>query len=56
VNRRYRLIASFAGAGGEMGYFTPKLFSFLRQLKRNNNRDWFNKNKERYIEHLQQRR
>jgi len=37
-----------------MGYFTPELFAFLKQLKRNNNRDWFNKNKERYIEEVQQ--
>jgi uncharacterized protein (TIGR02453 family) len=29
-------------------YFTPALFEFLRQLKRNNNRDWFQKNKPRY--------
>ena len=37
-----------------MGYFSPELFTFLRQLKRNNNREWFNKNKERYIEDVQQ--
>jgi len=37
-----------------MGYFSPELFTFLRQLKRNNDRDWFNKNKERYIEEVQQ--
>lgn len=29
-------------------YFTPDLFKFLRQLKRHNNRDWFQKNKHRY--------
>jgi len=29
-------------------YFSPGLFDFLRQLKRNNNRDWFQKNKSRY--------
>jgi uncharacterized protein (TIGR02453 family) len=29
-------------------YFSPALFAFLRQLKRNNNRDWFQKNKLRY--------
>lgn len=28
--------------------FDPSLFRFLRQLKRNNNRDWFTKNKARY--------
>jgi uncharacterized protein (TIGR02453 family) len=27
---------------------TPKLFDFLRDLRRNNNRDWFNENKTRY--------
>lgn len=29
-------------------YFSPELFRFLRQLKRNNRREWFLKNKERY--------
>jgi len=29
-------------------YFTPELFTFLRQLKRNNTREWFQRNKERY--------
>jgi len=28
--------------------FSPELFTFLRQLKRNNNREWFAKNKARY--------
>jgi len=28
--------------------FSPELFVFLKQLKRNNNRDWFAKNKARY--------
>jgi uncharacterized protein (TIGR02453 family) len=37
-----------------MGHFTPELFTFMRQLKRNNDREWFNKNKERYIEDVQQ--
>ena len=32
----------------ETGYFTPELFRFLRQLKRNNNREWFDRNKSRY--------
>lgn len=27
---------------------TPKLFKFLRDLKRNNNREWFTENKSRY--------
>ena len=29
-------------------YFSPELFKFLTQLKRNNNREWFAKNKARY--------
>ena len=27
---------------------TPKLFKFLKELKRNNNREWFTENKKRY--------
>jgi len=37
-----------------MGYFTPELFQFLRQLKRNNDRAWFAKNKNRYIDDVQE--
>jgi uncharacterized protein (TIGR02453 family) len=37
-----------------MSHFTPELFQFLRQLKRNNNREWFAKNKERYLGEVQQ--
>jgi uncharacterized protein (TIGR02453 family) len=29
-------------------FFTPEIFVFLKQLKRNNNREWFVKNKARY--------
>jgi uncharacterized protein (TIGR02453 family) len=29
-------------------YITPELFSFFRDLKKNNNRDWFEANKHRY--------
>lgn len=29
-------------------YITPKLFTFLRTLEKNNNRAWFQENKERY--------
>ena len=32
--------------------FDPKLLKFLSQLQRNNNRDWFNKNKNRYEEEV----
>ncbi len=30
-------------------YFTPAVFKFLRELKDNNNRPWFEANKDRYI-------
>ncbi len=39
------------GKGGP-GHFSPELFRFLRQLQRNNNREWFDKHRERYIEHV----
>src|SRR2546430_16838528 len=29
-------------------YFSPEFFKFLRDLARNNNREWFRKNKPRY--------
>ena len=32
-------------------YFTPDLFDFLRELRANNNRDWFIANKSRYEEY-----
>lgn len=31
-------------------FFTPELFAFLRKLNRNNNREWFARNKSRYDE------
>jgi uncharacterized protein (TIGR02453 family) len=31
-----------------MTHFSPELYKFLRQLKKNNNRDWFKANKGRY--------
>ncbi|MDE2996573.1 MAG: DUF2461 domain-containing protein [Bacteroidota bacterium] len=33
-------------------YLTPALFSFLRDLRENNNRDWFEANKKRYEQDL----
>ncbi len=33
-------------------HFSPALFKFMRDLKANNNRDWFNENKPRYIKDL----
>lgn len=35
-------------------HFTPALFRFLRDLEANNNREWFNDNKNRYIESIQE--
>src|SRR5262249_17068758 len=43
--------------GGTMAngpYFTPRLFAFLRELKANNSREWFQANKARYVEDVQQ--
>lgn len=31
-----------------MKYFTPAFFKFFDELKKNNNKEWFDKNKERY--------
>ena len=33
-------------------YFQPDLFGFLRELKRHNNREWFQKNKWRYQQYV----
>lgn len=33
---------------GQKHYFSPELFKFLRELRKNNNRDWFLANKMRY--------
>lgn len=33
-----------------MVYFTKETLTFLKKLKKNNNREWFNDNKPRYIE------
>lgn len=35
-------------------HFNPGLFKFLRDLKRNNRRDWFEANKKRYEEHVRE--
>src|SRR5512132_3406035 len=44
------------GRGGPVpeGLFTNDLFRFLRDLKRHNDRAWFAKNKERYVEAVQE--
>ncbi len=31
-------------------YFTPALFKFLKELEANNNKDWWEDNKDRYVE------
>jgi uncharacterized protein (TIGR02453 family) len=36
-------------------YFTPAFFQFFRELKRNNNRPWFEKNKGRYEREVRDR-
>jgi uncharacterized protein (TIGR02453 family) len=36
------------GSVAKTGPFTRDLFQFLRELKQNNNRDWFQRNKDRY--------
>jgi uncharacterized protein (TIGR02453 family) len=35
-------------------YITPELFNFFRELKTNNNRDWFEANKKRYETQVRQ--
>jgi uncharacterized protein (TIGR02453 family) len=35
-------------------YFTEELFAFLKRLKRNNNRDWFQRHKGEYEAHARQ--
>jgi uncharacterized protein (TIGR02453 family) len=37
-----------------MGYFDEETFSFLRELRRNNDRAWFNANKQRYEESVKE--
>jgi uncharacterized protein (TIGR02453 family) len=37
-----------------VGYFDEETFSFLRELKRNNDRAWFNANKQRYEESVKE--
>lgn len=37
-----------------MVYFSKETISFLKQLKKNNNRDWFNKNKKSYIQYVKE--
>ncbi|HYV40528.1 MAG TPA: DUF2461 family protein, partial [Thermoanaerobaculia bacterium] len=32
----------------EVSHFSPELFRFLRELAKNNSRDWFQANRQRY--------
>ncbi len=35
-------------------YFTPALFKFLKELEANNEKSWWEENKNRYVEHVQE--
>ena len=37
-----------------MRHFSPEFFSFLRDIKTNNDRDWFSSNRERYVAHVEE--
>jgi uncharacterized protein (TIGR02453 family) len=37
-----------------MTYFSKETLKLLKQLKKNNNREWFNENKPRYIKHVKE--
>ena len=37
-----------------MSHFTKDFLKFFKELRKNNNRDWFNKNKPRFIEHVKE--
>jgi len=37
-----------------MPYFEKDTLKFLKQLEKNNNREWFNDNKQRYIDHIKE--
>jgi uncharacterized protein (TIGR02453 family) len=43
-------LASAVPAQATAGWFTADTFRFLKELKKNNNREWFNANKSRYEE------
>lgn len=38
----------------DAGIFGPELFEFLEELEANNNREWFNENRERYEEEVRE--
>jgi uncharacterized protein (TIGR02453 family) len=35
------------------GHFSPRLFTFFRSLKRHNDREWFNDNRQRYVDDVE---
>lgn len=35
-------------------YISPDLFEFFRELRENNNREWFEANKQRYVRHVKE--
>ena len=37
-----------------MAYFTKDLIKFLKDLEKNNDRDWFNANKDRYLKSVKE--
>lgn len=37
-----------------MSYFTAELFDFVRELKQNNEKEWFDANKQRFVDHIQE--
>ena len=39
-------------AKSKTAHFSPQLFTFLKQLKRNNSKAWFEANKKKYVEHI----
>ncbi len=43
-----------SGVTADDSSFTPELFGFLRDLAANNEREWFNANKERYVAEVQE--
>lgn len=56
VSLRSHVAAILGLTGSSVGltlYFTPDLFRFLNELKKNNNREWFNANKARYHNDVQ---
>ncbi|MQA92625.1 MAG: TIGR02453 family protein [Gemmatimonas sp.] len=42
------IVSAEPTSGEDGGKFDPELFDFLRELRQNNNREWFTANKERY--------